>query len=125
MFSRPILATDINKTKLSWWDYWIVHCLGTGFQTIRYNFDAWMDLVWFSDNHVKYALLEDDDPYGECYREFWYRLNDDDVDPKEFLEFLMGLANDVETGKVETFPLDIKALVAEMDQLLAHTDEEN
>jgi hypothetical protein len=63
-----------------------------------------MDLVWFEDNQKHYTLLKDDVPFEQCYVEFWFSLNDDDVYPKEFLESLMQMADDVETGKVKTVP---------------------
>jgi hypothetical protein len=76
----------------------------TGWQSIRHNFITWMDLVWFEDNQKHYTLLKDDVPFEQCYVEFWFSLNDDDVYPKEFLESLMQMADDVETGKVKIVP---------------------
>jgi hypothetical protein len=104
MFSKALLGTDTNKVKMSWWDYYIGHCWMTGWQSIRHNFITWMDLVWFEDNQKHYTLLKDDVPFEQCYVEFWFSLNDDDVYPKEFLESLMQMADDVETGKVKTVP---------------------
>jgi hypothetical protein len=89
IFSRALLGTNTNKIRLSWWDYWILHCWMTGWQSIRNNFITWMDLVWFEDNQKHYTLLKDDVPFEQCYTEFWFVLNDDDVYPKEFLESLM------------------------------------
>jgi hypothetical protein len=103
-FSRSILATDKNKNKLSWWEYWIGHCYMTGWQSIHSNFRTWMDLVWFEENQKDYALLKEDDPFEQCYLCFWYDLNDDNTYPKEFLESLMQMADDVQTGKVEMVP---------------------
>ena len=37
---------------------------------------------------------------------FWASLNEDDVYPKEFLEHLMQMVDDIETGKVETYSMD-------------------
>jgi hypothetical protein len=105
MFSKAILGTQTNKVKMSWWDYWVLHCWMTGWQSIRNNFITWMDLVWFEDNQKHYILLKGDIPFEQCYIEFWFGLNDDDVYPKEFLESLMQMADDVETGKVETVEL--------------------
>ena len=55
-------------------------------------------------NYEGYGLLKDDDPEQECIEWFWATLGDDDVYPKEFLEHLYQLADDVETGKVKTVP---------------------
>ena len=106
MFSKQLKGTEKMKTTLNWWEYWIGHCWMTGWQSIRNNFITWMDLVWFEDNQKHYTLLKDDVPFEQCYTEFWFGLNDDDVYPKEFLEYLMQLADDVETGKEKVIPID-------------------
>ena len=106
MFSKPIKGTHPNKTKMNWWNYYVGHCWTTGWQSIRHNFMTWMDLVWFEDNRQYYTLLRDDDPFEQCYVEFWFSLNDDDVYPKEFLEYLMQMVDDIKTGKEKVYPLD-------------------
>ena len=105
-FSKPILATAPNKVKMNWWEYWVGHCWMTGWQSIRNNFITWMDLVWFEDNQKDYTLLKDDIPFKQCYIEFWFGLNDDDVYSKEFLEYLMQMVDDIETGKEKVYPMD-------------------
>ena len=47
-----------------------------------------------------------DDPYEECVDWFWQCLGDDDTLPKEFLEHLMQMVEDVKDGKVETYSMD-------------------
>jgi hypothetical protein len=64
----------------------------------------WADLM--GSNYDNYALLPEDDPYNECIEWFWACLNEDDVYPKEFLEYLMQMVEDVELGKVNTYPID-------------------
>jgi hypothetical protein len=64
----------------------------------------WSDLM--GSNYASYKLLKEDDPEAECIDWFWASLNEDDVYPKEFLEYLMQMSHDVMTGKVETVPLD-------------------
>jgi hypothetical protein len=59
-----------------------------------------------TSNYEGYALLKQDDPEAECVEWFWASLNEDDVYPKEFLEYLLQLADDVETGKEKVVPLD-------------------
>jgi hypothetical protein len=105
IFSKAILGTETNKVTMSWWEYWVGHCWMTGWQSIRSNFITWMDLVWFEDNQKHYTLLKDDIPFEQCYNELWFGLNDDDVYPKEFLEHLMQLADDVATGKEKVYPI--------------------
>jgi len=118
MFSKSVKGTYPNKTKMNWWEYWIGHCWMTGWQSIRNNFITWMDLVWFEDNQKHYALLKDDVPFEQCYVEFWFTLNDDDVYPKEFLEYLMQMVEDIETGKEKLIPMEDV-----MGRLKNHTDD--
>jgi hypothetical protein len=99
-----IRATDKKKTTLNWWEYWIGHCWMTGWQTIAINFRMWGDLM--GSNYDNYALLKDDDPLEECLDWFWVSLNEDDTYPKQFLEELMQMVEDIETGKEELIPLD-------------------
>lgn len=104
MYSKPLLATDKKSTKLNWWEYWIGHCWMTGWQTLGSTFRIWSDLI--TSNYDGYALLKEDDPESECIDWFWASLNEDDVYEKEFLEYLMQLADDVETGKEKVYSLD-------------------
>ncbi len=65
----------------------------------------WSDLM--TSNYDDYALPRTvEDPEKECEEWFWTSLNDDDVYPKEFLEYLMQMVEDVELGKVETYSMD-------------------
>ena len=104
MFSTPVRGTYPNKTKMNWWQYWIGHCWMTGWQTIRHNFMMWGDLM--GSNYDGYALLKEDDPETECLEWFWASLNEDDCYPKEFLEYLMKMVDDIETGKEKLIPMD-------------------
>ena len=104
-FSKRVLATDKEKTKLNWWEYHIGHCWMTGWQSIRGAFRIWADLM--GSNYKDYALPRTaEDPEAECIEWFWVSLGEDEVYPKEFLEYLMQMSEDVRTGKVETVPLD-------------------
>ena len=57
-------------------------------------------------NYKDYALMWYDDPYEECVDWFWQCLGDDDTLPKEFLEHLMQMVEDIDSGKVKTYPMD-------------------
>jgi hypothetical protein len=103
-YSKPLLATDKNKTTLNWWEYHIGHCWMTGWQSIRGAFRIWADLM--GSNYKDYALLKDDNPEQECLEWFWVTLGEDEVYPKEFLEYLMQMVDDIETGKEKVYPLD-------------------
>ena len=104
MFSTPVRGTHPNKIKMNWWEYWIGHCWMTGWQSIRGAFRIWSDLM--TSNYEGYALLPKDDPETECLEWFWVSLGEDECYPKEFLEHLMQMVDDIETGKVETYPMD-------------------
>lgn len=100
MMSKAILGTE-NKTKMSWAEYIFTHVLPTWVQVFKMNFRIWADLM--TDNLDNYALMRDDDPLEECRDWFWTSLNEDEVYPKEFLEHLLQMVDDVKTGKVETY----------------------
>ena len=77
----------------------------TGWQSIRINFRVWADLM--GSSYENYALPRTvEDPEQECIEWFWVGLNDDDVYPKEFLEGLLQMMDDIDTGKVKTYPME-------------------
>ena len=103
-YSKRVLSTDKEKTTLNWWEYHIGHCWMTGWQSIGSAFRIWADLM--GSNYENYALPRTvEDPEAECIEWFWVSLGEDEVYSKEFLEYLMEMAEDVRTGKVETVPL--------------------
>jgi hypothetical protein len=104
-FSKRVLATDKKKTTLNWWEYHIGHCWMTGWQTIGDAFRIWADLM--GSNYEVYALPRTvEDPEEECIEWFWATLGEDEVYPKEFLEYLMQMVDDIETGKEKVIPMD-------------------
>jgi hypothetical protein len=104
-YSKRVLATDKEKTTLNWWEYWIGHCWMTGWQSIGDAFRIWADLM--GSNYADYALPRTvEDPQKECIEWFWGTLGEDEVYLKEFLEYLMQMADDVETGKILTYPME-------------------
>lgn len=108
MYSQPVQGTDKKGTTLNWWEYWIGHCWMTGWQSIRSNFRMWADLM--GSNYENYGLLEEDDPYTECVDWFWASLNEDDVYPKYFLEELLQMVADIDSGKEKVYPMDLDQL---------------
>ena len=90
--------------KMNWFEYWIGHCWMTGWQSIRGAFRIWSDLM--TSNYKDYTLMWYEDPYEECLGWFWTSLGEDDTLPKEFLENLMQMAEDVRTGKTKTYPIE-------------------
>ena len=103
IFSRPLLGTDKKKTTMSWLEYIWFSCIIQGWYNCWYAFKNWGDLM--GDNYQEYALLVSDDPLEQCILYFWDSL-EDDIYSKSFLESLMQMADDVETGKVKTYPMD-------------------
>ena len=80
----------------------------TGWKNIGGTFRIWSDLM--RGNYQDYALMFYDDPYEECYSWFWQSLGEDDTLPKDFLEHLYQMAEDIEAGKVETVPMTLDEL---------------
>ena len=104
-YSKRVLATDKQKTTLNWWEYHIGHCWMTGWQTIGDAFRIWADLM--GSNYKDYALPRTvEDPEAECIEWFWATLGEDEVYSKEFLEYLMEMAEDVRTGKEKVIPMN-------------------
>jgi hypothetical protein len=101
--------------KMNWFEYWIGHCWMSGWQSIRGAFRNWADLL--SGNYADYALLKEDDPFTECLEWFWVSLGEDNTYPREYLEYLYQLSEDVSTGKVETFPIT-QDLLGRLDDLV-------
>jgi hypothetical protein len=57
--------------------------------------------------YENYALPRTvEDPEEECRDWFWGTLGEDEVYPKEFLEYLLQMVEDIELGKVETYSMD-------------------
>ena len=102
MFSQPLLGTDKKKTTLSWFDYTWNSCIKQGWYNCWYSFKNWADLM--GNNYQDYSLLKEDDPLEMCILYFWDSL-EDEIYPKFFLEEILQMAEDVDTGKVKTYPL--------------------
>ena len=117
MFSKPLLGTNTKKTKLSWFEYIWNSCIIQGWYNCWYAFKNWGDLM--GDNYQEYALLVSDDPLEQCILYFWDSL-DDEIYPKHFLDSLLQMVDDVDTGKVKTYPIDdvmgrVKKLVKDVE----------
>jgi hypothetical protein len=127
MFSRPLLGTNKKKTKLSWLEYIWFSCIIQGWYDCWCAFKNWGDLM--GNNYQDYALLVSDDPLEQCILYFWDSL-EGDIYPKEFLEHLMQLADDVATGKEEVIPMDedffdrLKELVGDVDLIDDELEED-
>ena len=96
------------------------HLLRAWVQQWTHNFKIWADLM--TSNYDNYALLEEDDPYQECYQWFWTYINLDDTYPKEFLEYLQQMVDDIDSGKVKTYPAE--DILKRMEELVDDMDDE-
>lgn len=76
-----------------------------------------------TDNFADYTLLQTDDPLEECRGWFWATLGEDDVYPKEFLEYLQGLCDRIDRGEEELIPFDMDQMERIMD-LVGDIDNE-
>ena len=103
IFSRPLLGTDIKEVKLSWIEYYWNSCIIQGWYNCWYAFKNWADLM--GNNYQDYALLKTDDPLEMCVIYFWDSL-EDEIYPKQFLDSLMQMTHDIETGKEKVIPMD-------------------
>jgi len=103
MFSQPLLGTNTDKVKLSWFEYIWNSCIRQGWYNCWYAYKNWADLM--GNNYQGYALLKTDDPLEQCILYFWDSL-EEEIYPKEFLEHLLQLSDDVRTGKEEVIPMD-------------------
>ena len=100
---------------MTWFEYIFTHLIPTWFQSFGANFRMWSDLM--TDNYENYAFLKDDDPFEECYDWFWTSINLDETYPKYFLEELMQMVDDIETGKVKPVPFT-REMFDEIDDLV-------
>lgn len=103
MFSKPLLGTDIKEPKMSWISYIWNSCIIQGWYNCWYAFQNWADLM--GNNYKDYALLVSDDPLEQCILYFWDSL-EDEIYPKHFLDSLLQMAHDIDTGKEKTIPMD-------------------
>ena len=75
------------------------------------------------NNYQDYALLKTDDPLEQCILYFWDSL-EEDIYPKEFIESLMQMSEDVRNGEVKTVPFT-KDMFDKLDDLVGDMVELN
>ena len=119
-FSKPALGTDTKKIKMSWMEYIFTHLIPTWFKSFNENFVMWRDLI--TENYKPYKLLKSDNAEQECYDWFWSSINLDETYPKEFLEYLLQMVDDIDSGKVKTYPMD--EVMEEMKTWCEEDDED-
>ena len=102
-------------------EYITKHLLPSWVQQWSCNFRIWADLM--TNNYDRYVLLEEDDPYQECYEWFWASINIDDILSKEFLEELYQMIDDIESGKEKLIPMPADML-KRMEDLVDDMEDE-
>lgn len=112
-YDESIVVKEQNK--MTWFEYYFTHVIPTGWRTIGSAFKMWCDLM--TGNYDDYVLLPRDNPFEECYAWFWATLGEDDIYPKEFLEYLNELCYQVETGEMKTVPMD-RSMFDELEELV-------
>ena len=88
---------------MSWANYIWNGCFVQGWYNCWYSFKNWADLM--GNNYEGYALLKEDDPLEMCILYFWDSL-EDEIYPKHFLDSLLQMTYDIETGKEKVYPID-------------------
>ena len=96
------------------------HLLPSWVQQWSYNFRIWADLM--TNNYEAYANPYGESPEEECYEWFWASINIDDTLPKESLEKFYQMMDDIDTGKVRTYPAE--DVLQKLEVLIDNTDYE-
>lgn len=121
MFSKPLLGTNTDKVKLSWFEYIWFSCIVQGWYNCWYAFKNWADLI--GNNYEGYGILQEDDDLEMCILYFWDSL-EDEIYPKHFLDSLLQMSEDVRTGKVEAVPFT-NDIIGELNDLVGDLNEDN
>jgi hypothetical protein len=101
-------------TKINPITYYVHDCILRGWRNVGYAFHAWSRVM--RSDYSAYDIFDDNKfPYTpeekvECtIKDFWGSL-EDDIYPKEFLEYLLELAEGVHNGTIKTTPFDLDRL---------------
>ena len=96
------------------------HLLRAWVRQWTYNFRIWADLM--TNNYKTYANPYGESPERECYEWFWASINMDETYSKEFLEELYQMVDDIDVGKVKTYPMD--DVLKRMEELVEEDNNE-
>lgn len=89
---------------MTYFNYFTSYLLRAWVQCWAYNFSVWADLM--TDNYAPYENFYGESSDRECHELFWASINTDEIYAKEFLEDLYQMVEDIDSGKVKTYPLD-------------------
>ena len=102
-------------------DYITKHMLPGWVESWTYNFRIWADLM--TGNYKPYANPCGESPERECYEWFWVSLNLDDIYTKAFIEELLQMKKDVESGTVKTYSAE--DVLKKMEDLVGDMESDN
>lgn len=102
-------------TKINPISYYINDCILRGWENVGYAFNAWSRVI--RSDYSAYDVFDDTEyPYTQKEKEketsldFWDYLEDDIYD-KEFLEYLLGLCEEVKNGTAKLVPFNPDKLI--------------
>ena len=75
-----------------------------GFSPGLITSSLWTDLM--TNNYEAYANPYGESPERECYEWFWSSISMDETYSKDFLESLYQMMDDIDAGKVRTYPAE-------------------
>ena len=94
------------------------HLLRAWVQSWTYNFKLWADLM--TNNYEAYANPYSESSERECYEWFWSSISMDETYSKDFLESLYQMMDDIDAGKVKTYPAE--NVLKRLEDLVAMED---
>ena len=83
-------------------EYITKHLFPAWVQSWTFNFKHWADLM--TNNYEVYANPYSESPERECYEWFWAVINMDETFSKKSLEEFYRRLDDIDSGKVRTYP---------------------
>lgn len=103
VLSSPVLGSDRKLGPIS---YIFIHCIPTGFQSIFEAYELWsLHMKGDTKAYRTFGFLTEDEKLENVRLDFWHSINESEVMEKEFLEFLAGAIEDVDSGKVDLVPV--------------------
>jgi hypothetical protein len=107
-------------TKINPITYYVHDCILRGWGNVGYAFDAWSRVI--RSDYSAYDVYDNTKyPYTQEEKEkatsvdFWDYL-EDDIYTKEFLEYLLGLVEEVENGTAKLVPFNIDEFIEGDDE---------
>jgi hypothetical protein len=93
---------------MNYFQYYAQHVIPTGLKSFNYAFQNWADYI--TGNYKDYISDLTEDPEADCRDWFWSVLGEDNVYPKEFIEYLENMVEQIDQGEIQTIPFDFDSL---------------